>query len=338
MILAGDIGGTSTRLALFSIEQGKLVQAALKKYHSRDHQALAEIVKVFTREHPENVEHAAFGIAGPVRGGKVHTPNLPWTVDAEMLSQTIGVADVHLLNDLEANAHGIPVLSATDFETLNPGNCDKAGNAAVISAGTGLGEAGIIFDGQKLHPFACEGGHCDLAPRDDREIALLDYLRKRFMTNDGDHVSFERVVSGPGLVNVYEFLRDTGQEKESPAVVEAMRTGDAAAAISKAALDGSCPLCIQAMSIFVSMYGAAAGNLALKMLATRGVYLGGGIAPKILKVLKSPAFFEAFCAKGRMRPLMEQIPIYVILNEYTALLGSARYAAERAGLLPPWTV
>jgi len=335
MILAGDIGGTSTRLALFDINGGKLAAIAPpQKFHSADHKGLDEIVTAFvSQQKASSVQHAAFGIAGPIRDGKVHTPNLPWIVDAAQLAAQLKVADVHLLNDLEANAYGIAELTPADLVTLNEGAEDRHGNEAVISAGTGLGEAGIFFDGKQLHPFACEGGHADFAPRNEVEVKLLEHLQKKF----NGHVSFERVLSGPGLVNIYEFLRDTGRGNETPQLALAMKSGDPAAAISKAALDGSSPRCVQAMDIFVSIYGAEAGNLALKILATRGVYIGGGIAPKIINKLKEPRFTEAFCDKGRLKPVMKLIPVRVITNDLTALLGAARYAAVEAGLLRPWS-
>ncbi|MCC7085645.1 MAG: glucokinase [Pirellulales bacterium] len=341
MILAGDIGGTSTRLALVEAKGGKLNVVVQTKYKSREHQGLDEIVTAFIATHQaaghrEKIEHAAFGIAGPVRGKRVHTPNLPWVVDASQLAAKLQVADVHLLNDLEANASGIPVLESSDFVTLNIGQPDPLGNAAIISAGTGLGEAGINFDGKYLHPFACEGGHSDFAPRDAMESELLLYLREKFRDVSHGHVSYERVLSGPGLVNIYEFLIYSGQGKASPEVAAAMKSGDPAAAISIAAARQSCQICVRAMEIFVSFYGAEAGNLALKIMATRAIYIGGGIAPKIIAKLKEPQFMEAFCAKGRMRPLMAAMPIHVLMNEYTALFGAARYAAQLARLVPEW--
>ncbi|HZZ27359.1 MAG TPA: glucokinase [Pirellulales bacterium] len=344
MILAGDIGGTSTRLAQFEIEAGRLVPLSPpQKFPSREHTGLDEIVAAFVAAQKavgqtQSIEHAAFGIAGPVRDGKVHTSNLPWMVDAAQLALELGISaqNVHLLNDLEANAHGIPALGPHDLVTLNAGQPDPHGNAAIISAGTGLGEAGIFFDGQRLIPFACEGGHADFAPCDQLETELLLHLKEKFMQGSFGHVSCERVLSGPGLRNIYEFLRDTGHGQESAELTAAIAAGDPSAAISKAALDGSSPLCVQAMDMFVSYYGAEAGNLALKMLATRCVYIGGGIAPRIIGKLRGPRFLEGFCNKGRMKSLMELIPIQVIVNDLTALFGAGRFAAMSAGLLPAW--
>ncbi len=327
MILAGDIGGTSARLALFEIRNDALSSVVERTYRSREHGGLREIVSKFVAEHRRVIEHASFGIAGPVINGRVNTPNLPWVVDAQDLAQELGLEATGLLNDLEANAYGVAALSAGDLVVLNEGAPDAAGNAAVISAGTGLGEAGLYWDGKRHHPFAGEGGHADFAPRNETEIELLRYLLRLH-----ERVSYERVLSGPGLQNIYGFLRDTGRSMESPAVVEQMRSADPAAVISRAALDGSCALCAQALELFVSIYGAAAGNLALKVMATAGVYIGGGIAPQILEKLKSPQFVDAFTAKGRLKSLCAAIPVRVILNPKTALLGAARYAALQGRL------
>ena len=328
MILAGDIGGTSTRLAVFELRNDALRAVVEQTYSSREYTGLREIVSRFVAEHRPDIEHASFGIAGPVVDGRVKTPNLPWVIDAQELADELGLAATALLNDLEANAYGVAALAASDLVPLNAGAAGVAGNAAVIAAGTGLGEAGLYWDGHRHRPFAAEGGHADFAPRNAVEIELLRYLLQCH-----EHVSYERVLSGPGLHNIYKFLRDTGWAKECGPVVEAMRSRDPAAVISQAGLERSCPLCVQALELFVAIYGAAAGNLALKLMARAGVYVGGGIAPKILATLKGPAFMDAFTAKGRLKTLCESIPVRVILNPKTALLGSARYAALQAALL-----
>ena len=215
----------------------------------------------------------------------------------------------------------LPRFKPKDFVTLNAGVADAEGNQAVISSGTGLGEAGLYWDGKKHRPFACEGGHSDFAPRNELEAELFRHLREKF-----GRVSYERVLSGPGLLNIYEFLRDTRRGEETAALAEEMRRADPAAVISRAALAGKYELCVKALDLFVSVYGAEAGNLALKMMATGGVFVGGGIAPKIIEKLKGPAFMEAFTAKGRMQPLLETMPVRVIMNEMTPLLGAARCA------------
>ncbi len=326
LILAGDIGGTSTRLAYFDTAEGKLVPVVEERFPSREAASLEEIVGRFVAEHGLAAEQACFGIAGPVRQGKVRTPNLPWSVDADVLAQTVGLGEVLLINDLEANAHGIDLLLPEDFAVLNPGTPDPTGTIAVVSAGTGLGEALACWDGAAHRPLPSEGGHADFAPRNELEAKLLLYLRA-----EHGRVSTERLVSGPGLRNIYRFLRDTRHLTETPAVVEEMRREDPSEAITRAALAGVCPLCDQVLDLFVSLYGAEAGNVALRYLATGGVYLGGGIAPKIIDRLKGPSFMLAFSTKGRLSPLLESIPVRVILNDRTALLGAGRCAA-RLGL------
>ncbi len=323
MILAGDIGGTSSRLACFEVQNGRLLLVTERTYPSRQYQGLDEIALAFASAQPGKLQSACFGIAGPVRNGRVATPNLAWVVDAQALARELNLPTVTLINDLEANAHGIAALEPEDLVTLNSGAPDAQGNAAVISVGTGLGEAGLFWDGKAHHPFACEGGHVDFAPRSDLEIELLRHLHAKF-----EHVSWERVLSGPGLYTIYQFLRDTGRGKEPASLAQELQTQDPSAVISKAGLAGRHELCIKALDLFVSFYGAEAGNLALKVMATGGVYLGGGIAPKILQKLQGPAFMAAFTAKGRMRPLTEAMPVRVILKETTALLGAARCAFQ----------
>lgn len=317
MILAGDIGGTSTRLALFDDASGELRVGVDERYTSGDYRGLSEIVRAFVTAHPQTLSKACFGIAGPVRDGRVETPNLPWVIEARTLAAELSLPRVTLLNDLEANAWGVFTLKDADVATLAQGAADPGGNAAIISAGTGLGEAGFCADGEALRPFASEGGHADFAPHDDLTIELFHWLHRRH-----GHVSWERVVSGPGLVNIYAFLCESEGAK-----VEATT----AKAISKAALDETNALAVRALDVFVALYGAEAGNLALKMKATRGVWIGGGIAPKILARLIRPGFLEAFYDKGRFRAFLEAIPVRVILNDETALRGAAWHALSSRG-------
>lgn len=321
LILAGDIGGTTTRLAFFRAVDDRLEIEAARNFASREYGSLTALVKKFVNEQGLTPERACFGIAGPVRDGRVLTPNLPWLVDAAELASLPGMPQVVLINDLEANAHGIPLLADDDLVVLNPGQPDPQGPFAVISAGTGLGEAMAVRDGANFRALPTEGGHADFAPRNELETKLLLYLRDEF-----GRVSYERVISGPGLRNIYRFLRDSGTLPENPEVAAAISQGDPAAAISRAALAGDCPLCGQALDLFISLYGAEAGNLALRTLATGGIFVGGGIAPKIIDRLKGPAFMLSFTAKGRLSPLLETIPVRVILNDKTALLGAARCA------------
>jgi len=330
MILAGDIGGTNTRLALFARDgSGRLRPLTEKSYPSRAHDSLESIVALFLQDEatrPDGpagpIEAASFGVAGPVRRGRCETTNLPWVIEAKRLAALAGLATAGLINDLEANAWGLDELGPCDVLVLSAGAPGAGGNSAIISAGTGLGEAGLFWEGRRHIPFATEGGHADFAPRNDIEDGLLRYLRARF-----GRVSWERVVSGPGLASIYAFLRDTGRGQETAWMAEEMGRGDPAAAITSAALEGRCTLASQALDLFVSLYGAEAGNLALKTLATGGLYVGGGIAPRIGERLQAGGFMEAFLAKGRMRTLMESMPVRVVLNAGTGLLGAARHAA-----------
>jgi len=325
MILAGDIGGTNTRLACFEEEGRRLRLTVDRVYPSHEHQGLGEIVAAFVRETAITVEKACFGIAGPVLNGRVTTPNLPWVIDSAQLSLELGIPKIWLINDLEAHASGIGDLGPSDLTTLNQA-APAEGNAALIAAGTGLGEAGLYWDGARHRPFPCEGGHADFAPRNDMEIALLQYLLKKI-----GRVSYERVLSGPGLKNIYDFLRDTQVEQE-PVWLKQELSGsqDTAAAISHHGLEAKAPICERALDLFTGIYGAEAGNLALKFRALNGVFISGGIAAKILPKINSPLFLEAFAAKGRLRPMVEAIPLSVIMNNKVGLIGAARYAVEEA--------
>ena len=324
MILAGDIGGTNTRIAIFKEDGERLQSVAEQIFPSQDHKNLEEIVSAFLSSHKATIRRACFGIAGPVRDGRCEATNLPWIVDARALSDTIGLQSVELVNDLEANAYGIATLDAADFKVLNEGDKVARGNKAIISAGTGLGEAGLYWDGSQHHPFACEGGHSDFAPRNELEIELLRFLLERF-----EHVSYEHIVSGPGLFNIYTFLRDTGCGEEEKWLADEMQLKDPSRVISAAALDGKSELCMRTLELFVLLYGAEAGNLALKVMATGGLYIGGGIAPKIIRERYDRMFMEAFTSKGRMKSMVASIPVRVILNDKTALRGAARCATRR---------
>jgi glucokinase len=328
MILAGDVGGTKTILAAF--QPGGREPAFEATYPSREHGSLHDILDTFVARYRPRLEGACLGIAGPVKDGRTRATNLPWLVDAAAVAHQLGIREAYLINDLEANAWGIPALRPEDFATLNVGAPGASGNAAIIAAGTGLGEAGLYWDGQRHHPFATEGGHTDFAPRDELESDLLRYLLARH-----EHVSVERLVSGPGLANVYAFLRDTGRGEEPDWLAEAMARDDVGQVISSAAREGRSPLCVQALDVFMSLYGAEAGNLALKTMSTGGMYLGGGIAPKNLWKIQDGSFMKAFAAKGRMRPILEAMPVRVILNQRTALLGAALCASLGAGTAAP---
>ncbi len=261
-----------------------------------------------------------------MRDGHLKLTNLPWTLDARDLRGSLNIEHIFLINDLEANGYGIPELAPDAVHTLHPGDPSAVGHRGLVSAGTGLGEALLVWNGKHHTPLPSEGGHCDFAARDEREIALLQYLRK---TLNG-RVSFERVVSGLGIKNLYAFLRDDQKLEEPQWLRDRMADEDHNAVIGKCAEDGSSELCAATMNMFASAFGAEAGNVALKVLAMGGIYLGGGIAPKILKTLEDGTFLKAFFDKGRMQPILQSIPVRVILDDTCALLGAAAYAEMRA--------
>jgi len=326
MILAGDIGGTHTRLAFFDVADGRLSLFSATVFPSHEYAGLEQIVAEFMETSNVRPEQACFGVAGPVRNGRVEASNLPWIIESKRLAKELDIAKVLLINDLEAHAWGIADLDLKDAVMLNQGK-EIPGNQAVIAAGTGLGEAGMYWDGTHHQVFPSEGGHTDFAPRNELEIELFRHLNAQF-----GRVSYERILSGPGLVNVFNFLRDTGRGTAPQWLADQIQNSDPAAAISQAAMNGSCPLCEQAVEIFVAVYAAEAGNLALKMMATGGVFLGGGIAPKILSKLSQPSFMRAFATKGRMQPLLESIPVKVITNDKISLFGAARCALVKSAI------
>jgi glucokinase len=276
-------------------------------------------VAVFLAEHPAEVGSACFDVAGPVRDGRVKTTNVPWVVDARRVADTIGLPSIELVNDLVATAYGIAELTGADLETLNRGDPSVGGSLAVIAAGTGLGEAGLIWNGECYHAVATEGSHSDFGPRSELQVELYTFLAR------DSHVSYEDVCSGIGLMSVYRFLRERSRTEEPAWLARAIR-GDAAAAISRAGLTGADPVAAQALDLMVSIYGAEAGNLALRLLATGGIYIGGGIAPHILPKLRQDSFLDSLTAKGRFRTMLEQTPVHVILNEHAGLFGAARIA------------
>jgi len=331
MILAGDVGGTKVHLALYNFVGGKLVPVRDHKFPASQFASLDDVVKAFLTdpEEKKQIVAATFGCPGPVKDGKLKLTNLPWTLDARLLSKTLGIEHIFLINDLEANGFGIPELAPESLFLLHAGDPGAVGNQGLIGAGTGLGEALLIWDGKKHRPIPSEGGHCDFAARNVREIALLNYLHR---TLNG-RVSFERVVSGLGIKNVYAFLRDVEKLDEPAWLKQRLAVEDPNAVIGQCAEDGSSSICFETMSIFAAAYGAETGNIALKVLATGGMFLGGGIAPKILKTLQNGAFTQAFLDKGRLSPLLQAIPVRVILDDTCALLGAAAYAEAKAAEL-----
>lgn len=334
MILAGDVGGTKVHLALYNFTAGKLVPVRDHKYPAKEFACLDDVVKAFLSEHAVDkaqIAAACFGCPGPVRDGRLKLTNLPWELDQRLLAKSLGIEHIFLINDLEANGYGIPELAAEMIFTLHEGDTGAVGHRGLVSAGTGLGECLLIWDAKARHhvPIPSEGGHCDFAPRNEREIALLNYLRR---TLHG-RVSFERVVSGLGIQNVYAFLRDDQKIEEPAWLRERMLAEDPNKVIGECGEDGSSAICFETLQMFAASFGAEAGNVALKVLASGGMYLGGGIAPKILKTMQDGTFMQAFLDKGRLSPLLETVPVRIILDDTCALLGAAAYAEARAAEL-----
>ncbi|MBI2956783.1 MAG: glucokinase [Acidobacteria bacterium] len=326
MILAGDIGGTKSLLAFYEPKGDPRQPVEERSLASRGYPSLADLLRDFLAQTKKKPTRACLAVPGPVVEHRSRTPNLPWPlVEAEELSSVVG-AEVTLLNDLEATGYGIPTLRDDELHCLAEGKAQPGGNAALIAPGTGLGECILFWDGTMHRPSASEGGHATFAPRNELEIALLRYLLRQH-----DHVSFDRIVSGKGLVSIYEFLRDSGSAEPDWLRKELATAADPAAAISRLALDARSELCARALDLWVSAFGAEAGNLALKALATFGVYLGGGIAPKILPKLSDGTFLAAFRAKGRLTPLVSAMAVRVVLNDKTALYGTARFALLHTG-------
>lgn len=325
MILAGDIGGTKTALGLFSREHGPGSPLAEDTFPSGDYGGLEEIVKAFLdRRSAREVERACFAVAGPVREGKVRVTNLPWTVDSSRLARECGIPEVRLMNDVQALGSAIPHLAGTDLERINAGRPVPGGARAVIAAGTGLGEAFLTWNGSSYRSHPTEGGHADFGPADEEQAGLW-----RRLSREHGHVSWERVCSGLGIPNIYGYLKDTGRYPRSPSLAERAGKGvDITPAIIDAALaeTSPCRLCRDTLAMFVALLGAESGNLALKTMATGGLYLGGGIPPRILPVLKGDGFMKAFTGKGRLSELMADIPVHVVLNSGASLLGAASEA------------
>ncbi|MFB0537013.1 MAG: glucokinase [Anaerolineae bacterium] len=334
MLLAGDIGGTKTNLAVFSPEDGPRAPLAEATFPSANYPSLEALVREFLSQVALKVDRASFGVAGPVAAGRTTVTNLPWVMDETQLRETLNLSSVRLLNDLNAIAHAVPFLEPADLHTLNVGQPTSGGAIAVIAPGTGLGEAFLTWDGSRYRPHASEGGHSDFAPTNLFEVELLRYLQDRF-----EHVSYERVCSGRGLPNIYAYLKDSGYADEPAWLTEQLAEADdptpvivnaALRPAQDAALDSEkpCALCVAALNAFVSILGAEAGNLALKVLASGGVYLGGGIPPRILPALEQERFMKAFRHKGRMSDLLARMPVHVILNPKVAVLGAACHGLE----------
>lgn len=329
MLLAGDVGGTKTNLAVFSPESGPRAPLAEATFPSPDYPSLEAVAREFLRQVGLKAERAVFGVAGPVVAGRATITNLPWVIDETLLAEALGLSSARLLNDLEAIAHAVLLLEASDLHTLNEGEPVARGAITIIAPGTGLGEAYLTWDGSRYRPHASEGGHADFAPNRPLEIGLLRSLQDRF-----GHVSWERVCSGQGIANIYAFLRDSGYEEPAWLAEQLATVSDPTPIIVNTALesDETCEICTTTLEVFVSILGAETGNLALKVLATGGVYLGGGIPPRILPALERGGFLDSFRQKGRLSDLMARMPVHVILNPKVALLGAASHGLEWQGV------
>lgn len=328
MLLAGDIGGTKTNLAVFSVdaEDGWKKPLAEATFPSGRYLSLEILVEEFQQQHHFKIERASFGVAGPVVNGRATITNLPWILEENHLKNVLGIPLVSLLNDLAAIAHGVPYLGAEDLHTLNAGHPVQGGALAVVAPGTGLGEAFLTWESGRYRAHMSEGGHADFAPADALQLELLRYLQLRY-----PHVSFERVCSGKGLPNIYAFLKESGHATEPAWLADTLaQAKDPTPIIVENALDKerACDICTLTMELFVSILGAEAGNMALKVLATGGVFLGGGIPPRILPFLSEGRFMQSFLRKGRLSDVLIPVPVYVILNPNIALLGAARHGFE----------
>lgn len=321
-LLAGDIGGTKTNLAIFSTEAGLRAPLAEATFPSGDYPSLEAVVREFLDQTRHKVGRASFGVAGPVIGGEATITNLPWRMSETELAKTLDLDSVHLLNDLVAIANAVPMLQPDDLYTLKAGQSVQGGAIAVVAPGTGLGEAYLTWDGHRYHAFASEGGHTDFAPTNPLQIELLRYLQAK-----QDHVSYESVCSGKGIPNLYNFLKDSDHAEEPAWLAERLaEVKDPTPTIVEAALDQSSELCVATLELFVAILGAEVGNMALKVLAAGGVYLGGGIPPRLLPMLSQGQLIAAFQNKGRFTELLRHVPVHAILNPKVALLGAARYA------------
>ncbi|WP_263351476.1 glucokinase [Acidicapsa acidisoli] len=327
MILAGDVGGTKVHLALYDFINGNLTYARDERFPAKDYTGLEEIVREFLGA--DQPTSACFGVPGPVRDGRLRLTNLPWTLDSRELAQHLKIDHVFLINDLEANGYGVAELKADQIYTLAEGDASQIGNRALIAAGTGLGEGILAWNGKIHVPMPSEGGHTDYGPRNEDEIDLLRFLKQKYH----GRVSYERVVAGMGITNIYDFLRDVRGMEEPAWLRDRIASEDPNAVITELALSAKSELCEKTLDMYVSAYGAEAGNLALKILSVGGLYIGGGIAPRILEKLKDGTFMRSFTDKGRLSQLLINMPVRVILESRAALLGAAAYAEARAAEL-----
>jgi len=322
-VLAGDVGGTKTNLALYKIIKGSFEVVLEKSYHSSMHATLIDIIKLFISENKLQLpDRICAGVAGPIIHGKAKITNLSWEIEVEDICMKTGVKQVHLLNDLEATAYGLAGLTGDDIITLHEGDASVQGNMAIIAPGTGLGEAGLFWDGAFYRPFPTEGGHCDFCPRTDLDIELFYFLQKKYGI-----VSWEKLVAGPGIHDIYLFLRSEGNIQEPSWLTDALTNDDASAVISHAAVENKDAVCAETMELFVRYLARESSNLVLKMKATGSLFLGGGIPPKIASLLQKGDFYKDYIDCDRMQNLLQEVPIHIITNDKTAMIGAAWYGA-----------
>ena len=320
-VFAGDIGATKTNLALFQLEGDRLTLLHEAQYKSNDYMNIIDLIKAFKQSILPFPDSICFGVAGPILNGRAKLSNIDWEIDSNELSDHFKVKNVYLINDLEATAYGLAMMNEMDVTTIHKGDDTAYGNAAVIAPGTGLGEAGLFWDGNFYHPFATEGGHSDFAARNEFDFELFTFLQKKF-----GHVSWERLVCGPGIVNMYQFLRDEKKMEEPGWLKEEILKEDAAAVISRNVFQSE--ICKETMQLFIRFLAYESANLVLKLKATGGLFIGGGIAPQIVSLFENNAFYASFCQSGRLNYLLERVPVKIILNTKAALMGAAFYGAK----------
>lgn len=321
IILAADVGATKTNLALFKYEHNDPIVLHYSKFKSNDYSNVIDLINEFQKDLP-SPDSICLAVAGPVQNNHAKLTNLAWEIDREDLIRHFKIPGIHLINDLEATAYGLPLLRESDFSEIHKGE-NTAGNIAIIAPGTGLGEAGLYWDGEQHHPFATEGGHCDFAPRNKFDFELYSFIQKKF-----GHVSWERLICGPGILNIYQFLRDEKKREEPAWLAVEFENADAAIIISRNF--HKCEICKETMRLFIGYLAHESANLVLKFKATGGLFIGGGIAPQITSLLQDDIFFSSFCQSGRLSYLLEKITVKIILNTRTALLGAADYGQKKS--------
>lgn len=320
LVLAGDIGATKTNLALYKVEGNNVISLQETQYKSHDFKNIIELTNTFIKNNqfPDSI---CFGVAGPVLNGHAKLSNIMWEIDSDELSLHFGIKNIQLINDLEATAYGLAMLNEKDVKVIHKCAGDMPGNVAVIAPGTGLGEAGLFWDGNYYHPFATEGGHSDFAPRNEFDFELYNFLQKKF-----GHVSWERLVCGPGIANIYDFLRDEKKREEPDWLKEKFKDADVSSVISRHVIQSE--ICKETMQLFIRYLAYESANLVLKLKATGGLFIGGGIAPQIVSLFEDNLFYSSFCQSGRLNYLLERLPVKIIVNTKTALLGAAYYGSK----------